>query len=213
MHDGLAEGVEHRQRLTGDGEGIRQASARGQAERLGEIRADVLDRDPEPATHDLAVLEQAVHDRLRHVLFAGERMGVFARATCGSSNWAGYFAEGHMYVTNDLRIGPGAKNGAAGYKVAIDGRVVAEEMRVQLSGAWPDYVFDEDYELMSLEDLEEQIEDLGHLPGLPAAEDAESEGIMVGDMNRILLEKIEELTLHIIRLQKEIDELKKKREK
>ncbi|NNF36063.1 MAG: hypothetical protein HKN68_18305 [Saprospiraceae bacterium] len=141
----------------------------------------------------------------------GDRIGVFGRASGGSKNWAGYFAEGNMYVTNDLRIGAGAINGATGYKVAIDGKVIAEEMRVQLSGAWPDYVFEDDYKLMPLTELEKEIEKLGHLPGLPSAREAEEEGIMLGDMNRILLEKIEELTLHVIRLEKEIRVLKSKK--
>jgi len=138
----------------------------------------------------------------------GVRMGVFGRATGGVENWAGYFAEGNMYVTNDLRIGVGAKNGASGYKVAIDGKVIAEEMRVQISGAWPDYVFEDDYDLMPLKELENQIKINGHLPGVPSAEEAEKDGIMLGDMNRMLLEKIEELTLHVIRLEKEIQDLK-----
>lgn len=142
---------------------------------------------------------------------AGERIGVYGTAVGGSSNWAAYFDAGHTFVTNDLRIGLGAKNGAAGYKVAIDGKAIAEEVRVQLSGdwVWPDYVFKEDYKLLSLPELEESIDKLGHLPGVPSAAEVKNEGILLGDMNRILLEKIEELTLHVISLQKEIDELKK----
>ncbi len=127
----------------------------------------------------------------------GTRIGVYGSASGGTRNWGGYFAGGNVYVTNDLRIGTGAENGVTGYKVAIDGKVIAEEMRVQLSGSWPDYVFDDNYQLMSLDRLEDEIQKLGHLPGIPSAQEAEETGIMLGDMNRMLLEKIEELTLHL----------------
>jgi hypothetical protein len=143
----------------------------------------------------------------------GTRIGVYGSASGGTKNWGGYFAGGNVFVTNDLRIGTGAENGVTGYKVAIDGKVIAEEMRVQLSGAWPDYVFNEEYELMSLNKLEKEIAKHGHLPGMPSAKEAESEGIMVGDMNRMLLEKVEEMILHIIELNKRIEFLETKNEK
>ena len=75
---------------------------------------------------------------------------------------------------------------------------------------WPDYVFSQDYELMSLEELENYITDNKHLPGIiSAAEVAEHGDIDLGEINTKLLEKIEELTLYIIDLQKQINELKK----
>ena len=113
-----------------------------------------------------------------------------------------------MYINNDLRIGSGASGGASGYKVAVDGKIIAEEVRVQLSSAWPDYVFEEDYKIMSLEKLEQEILQLGHLPGIPSAQEVESEGIALGNMQKMMMEKIEELTLHIIQLNKEIEQLK-----
>ena len=139
----------------------------------------------------------------------GTRIGVFGRGVGGDTNWAGYFAEGNVYVTNELRIGSGAIDGASGYKVAIDGKMIAEEVRVQSSSAWPDYVFEESYNLTSLENLEEQITQLGHLPGVPSAREVSEEGILLGDMQKILLEKIEELTLYTIDLQKQVDTLTK----
>lgn len=138
----------------------------------------------------------------------GTRVGLWGNAFGGLTNWAGYFDEGNVYVKNQLHIGSGAIDGATGYKVAVDGKIIAEEVRVQLSGVWPDYVFDSEYTLTPLAQLEEQIQTLGHLPGIPSAEVVERDGILLGDMQKMLLEKIEELTLHIIALEKEVHALK-----
>ncbi|GLR17144.1 hypothetical protein [Portibacter lacus] len=138
----------------------------------------------------------------------GTRVGLWGNAFGGLTNWAGYFDNGNVYIKNNLRIGSGAINGTGDYRLAIDGKIIAEEVKVQLSTAWPDYVFDQDYKLQSLEELEKEISVLGHLPGVPSAEEVAKEGIMLGDMNKILLEKIEELTLHVIALKKELDDLK-----
>ena len=94
------------------------------------------------------------------------------------------------------------------YLLAVDGKIISEEVRVEISGAWPDYVFDNNYALPSLEELEVQIHTQGHLPGLPSAKQVKEEGILLGEMQRVMLEKIEELTLYVIALQKEIDACK-----
>ena len=87
----------------------------------------------------------------------------------------------------------------AGYMLAVKGSVVAEEIRVKLSGNWPDYVFRPTYTLQSLDQVEQFIRTHGHLPNIPsAAEVASSGGIDVGAMNARLLEKVEELTLYLI---------------
>ena len=134
---------------------------------------------------------------------AGTRTGILGRATGGTINWAGYFDQGHVYVTNELRIGSEAQSGVPGYKVAIDGKIIAEELRVQLSADWPDYVFNPEYELMPLSDLERAIRRDHHLPGIPNATEVAENGILVGDMQARMMEKIEELTLYIIDLEKQ----------
>ena len=73
-----------------------------------------------------------------------------------------------------------------------------------------DYVFRNAYELMPLDKLKASIEQDKHLPGIPSAVQIESEGIQVGEMQVRMMEKIEELTLYILQLKAEIDELKKK---
>lgn len=91
-----------------------------------------------------------------------------------------------------------------------DGLLQAKEVKVTLTG-WPDYVFGEDYKLMSLGETEQYIKENGHLPGVPSAQEVEEEGLSLGEMNARLMQKVEELTLHVIELQKQIDELKKEK--
>ncbi|GAA0874071.1 hypothetical protein GCM10009118_04790 [Wandonia haliotis] len=73
---------------------------------------------------------------------------------------------------------------------------------------WPDYVFEEDYQLRSLYEVRDFIKEKGHLPGVPSRENVLEQGSDLGEMNRILLEKIEELTLYSIEQREEIDRLK-----
>jgi hypothetical protein len=138
----------------------------------------------------------------------GTRIGVHGAAYGGEKNWAGYFKEGNVYITNELRIGAGAVDGATGYKVAIDGKVIAEELRINLSQAWPDYVFAAEYDLMPLEELKNSIDTNKHLPGIPSADEIKADGLIIGDMQTKMMEKIEELTLYIIQLNTELREVK-----
>lgn len=94
------------------------------------------------------------------------------------------------------------------YLLAVDGKIISEEVRVEVSGSWPDYVFQPGYALISLEELEQHIQTNGHLPGIPTAAQVHDEGILLGDMQRVVMEKIEELTLYVIALQKEMETLK-----
>ena len=109
-----------------------------------------------------------------------------------------------------------ATNLPSGYMLAIDGKVIAEELRIQNSNNWPDYVFADEYELMPLDQLKKSIALNRHLPNVPSAETVKKEGIMIGDMQKRMMEKIEELTLYMLdlhetnkRQQVEIEDLKK----
>jgi len=93
----------------------------------------------------------------------------------------------------------------AEYRLAVEGDIIAEEIQVMQRIHWPDYVFEEAYELMSLSDLETEIETLGHLPGVHSAEEVEENGHALGKMDAILLEKVEELTLHLIEMNKQME--------
>ena len=81
-------------------------------------------------------------------------------------------------------------------------------MAVKDSKDWYDNVFDTDYRLMSLNKLEKFIQDNKHLPDMPTTTEVMNDGLDLGKMNGLLLKKVEELTLHLINQQKEIEELK-----
>ncbi|MEG1555472.1 MAG: hypothetical protein RR356_01955 [Bacteroidales bacterium] len=93
-----------------------------------------------------------------------------------------------------------------------NGTLKAKEILVTLSN-WPDYVFNKEYRLMTLKETEEYIQKNGHLPNVPSASEVEKEGIQLGEMNAILLQKIEELTLYVIELEKKMEKRKKGNEK
>jgi hypothetical protein len=113
-----------------------------------------------------------------------------------------------MSFRGDGRIGIWTTTPAAGYALSVNGKIVCEELKVQLSGSWPDYVFCKAYQLRSIKELENFIQKNKHLPGIPSAATVEKDGLDVGDMQKRMMEKIEELTLYIIQQQKEIDALK-----
>jgi len=109
-----------------------------------------------------------------------------------------------MRIKNDGNVGIGTINPQT--KLAVNGNVTCKEVEVTLTG-WSDYVFDEKYNLQSLEDVEHFIMNNGHLPDVPSAEEVESNGLKLGEMDATLLKKIEELTLHVIELNKRIKTL------
>lgn len=117
---------------------------------------------------------------------------------------------GSLILQNDggsVRIGNVAVPG--GYKFAINGKMVCEEVKVKLaSSGWPDYVFADNYQLKPLQEIEKFIIQNKHLPNIPSAAEVEKNGIEVGDMQKRMMEKIEELTLYVIELEKKINELK-----
>ncbi|MNI11907.1 hypothetical protein D3C73_650680 [compost metagenome] len=91
------------------------------------------------------------------------------------------------------------------YDLAVNGKIRSQEIKVETSG-WPDYVFEEDYKLLTLTETEKFIQKNGHLPEVPKASDVEANGISLGEMNKVLLKKIEELTLQVIQLNKTVQQ-------
>ncbi|MBC8172283.1 MAG: hypothetical protein H7X71_00130, partial [Chitinophagales bacterium] len=112
------------------------------------------------------------------------------------------------YASGNVMIG--ASVPATGYLLSVDGKIMCEELKVQLSESWPDYVFADDYKLMNLYELEKSIQKNNHLPNIPSAKEIETNGIAVGEMQKMMMEKIEELTLYIIELKKQNDTLAQK---
>ncbi|WP_299312821.1 pyocin knob domain-containing protein [uncultured Aquimarina sp.] len=134
----------------------------------------------------------------------------------GSGTWARVVHSiGNQYIEGDLGIG--TTNPDA--KLAVNGNIHTKEVKVDLIG-WADYVFTEDYNLPTLEQVEDHIATKGHLINIPSAAEVAEHGIQLGEMNAKLLEKIEELTLYTIAQekklntqQKEIEVLKKQNTK
>lgn len=91
-------------------------------------------------------------------------------------------------------------------KLSVNGNIRAKEVKVEANN-WPDYVFAPDYELRSLKSISAYIKDNQHLPEVPGAKDIAENGISLGEMNKILLKKIEELTLHIIVLSEKVEKM------
>ena len=90
----------------------------------------------------------------------------------------------------------------SGYRLAVDGKIRTREVRVD-NDNWADYVFKPDYELPSLEEVKRHIDEKGHLINIPSAKEVHANGFELGEMNRLLLEKIEELTLYMIEQDKQ----------
>lgn len=88
-----------------------------------------------------------------------------------------------------------------------DGQFRTREVFVDSYTPWPDYVFESNYSLPKLADIKNYILINKHLPNVPTAKEISEDGINLGEMNRILLEKVEELTLYLIEQQERIEKL------
>jgi hypothetical protein len=93
--------------------------------------------------------------------------------------------------------------------VKVKGKVIADSIVIN---SWvikaPDYVFEDNYALPTLQQVESFVKQNRHLPDVPSARQMETQGVNVGEMNMVLLKKVEELTLYVLQQQKEIDALK-----
>ena len=123
--------------------------------------------------------------------------------------------DSYFYINSTGKVEIGTTNIPAGFTMAVCGKIKSQEILVEPPG-WCDYVFDPDYELMSWDSLMLYIREHKHLPGVPSEKEVENRGVPVGEMNKILLQKIEELVLYnnelreaVKELRKEVSELKK----
>ncbi len=110
-------------------------------------------------------------------------------------------------------VGIGTPNVPDGYTLAVNGKIMAEGVKVLLQGDWPDYVFENGYALKGIPDLKKFIDANGHLPNVPSAQTIEKEGIDIGEINVVLLEKIEELSLYLIQMEERMKTLELENEK
>lgn len=113
-------------------------------------------------------------------------------------------------TTNTPSILPSGTDISA-YKLFVDGGIITEEVRVETG--WADYVFEPNYKLWSLENVATHIEAKGHLHNTPSAQEIEADGgIAVGEMTVNQQEKIEELFLHLIEMNKAVKALQSENE-
>lgn len=116
-----------------------------------------------------------------------------------------------MRITGNGNVGIGTLN-TQGYKLGVNGKIAATEVKVALYDKWPDFVFEDSYQLPTIEEVEYQITTQGHLKDIPSAAEVEQDGFFLGNMNAKLLQKIEELTLYIIQQNKQINQLENQNE-
>ncbi len=115
---------------------------------------------------------------------------------------------GQAHFSMPVRIGGPASDVTvtnSNYDLYVEGGIRATTVKVDAYSTWPDYVFETNYDLMSLKLTEKYILANKHLPGVPSAKEVQEDGIELAEMNAILLQKIEELTLHLIELQKQVN--------
>ena len=108
-----------------------------------------------------------------------------------------YYTTGNVSIGTDLAF--------PDYKLAVKGKIISEEVTVRDFNKWPDFVFEDNYQLESLKSIENYINTNNHLPGVPTALEVKEEGINLGEMNAVLLQKIEELTLYTIEQQEMLE--------
>jgi len=152
--------------------------------------------------------------------YAHDVFSVYANGTIQASNENFRFFslnnEGHMELHNAngafFEITPDGImeiSNATGKTLKLEANGTLKSRRVKVDQeSWPDYVFEKEYKLMPLKDVAEYIEAHGHLPNIPSESEIIDNGLDLGQMNVLLMEKIEELTLHAIEQQKVIEAMK-----
>ncbi|CAM1351616.1 hypothetical protein [Tenacibaculum halocynthiae] len=109
-----------------------------------------------------------------------------------------------MTILSNGNVGIGTAD-TKGFKLGVDGRVAATEVKVASYANWSDFVFEKEYKLPTLIEVEKHIKEKGHLKDIPSAKDVEKNGFFLGEMDAKLLQKIEELTLYTLKQEKKLN--------
>jgi len=133
----------------------------------------------------------------------------FTGGSSGSSTPGGYWSQdgNTVYYDNPVAIGRNAP--LNNHLLSVQGSIASQSVQVTMTG-WADFVFEEGYELRDLKELKTFIDKNGHLPDIPSTQEVLENGIALGEMNKKLLQKIEELTLYLLQQQARIEALEKK---
>ncbi|MEO6454238.1 MAG: hypothetical protein ABIN97_09210 [Ginsengibacter sp.] len=113
---------------------------------------------------------------------------------------------GNIFSNAKIVIGTTDMTKVGAYSLAVNGDAIFNKAVVKKFPNWPDYVFENNYKLMPLQDLQKFVQENKHLPNVPSASEVEKEGIDLGDMHSRLLRKVEELTLYMIEQNKKMEE-------
>ena len=128
----------------------------------------------------------------------GQILGIRGSQDIRFGTYASGWSE-RMIISNSGNVGIGTAN--PNNKLDVNGTIHSKEVKVDMTG-WSDYVFKKDYNLPTLEQVEKHIAEKGHLENIPNEVEVLKNGINLGEMNSKLLQKIEEITLYIIRQEK-----------
>jgi hypothetical protein len=139
----------------------------------------------------------------------GRKIQLWGGITQNQNDGGNSFA-GNSSFGGTVRIGN--VTAPAGYRLYVEQGILAEKVKVAVktTANWSDYVFDKNYNLMPLAKVEKYIHQNKHLPGIPSAREVVKDGIDLADMNAKLLAKVEELTLHMISISKQLTNQEKK---
>lgn len=112
-----------------------------------------------------------------------------------------------MLIKSDGNVGIGTTSPKE--KLSVNGKIRAHEVKVETAN-WPDYVFNQDYKMLGLQELDAYIRVHKHLPEMPSAKEVEANGMALGELVKLQQKKIEELTLHLIEKDKALSDTQKK---
>lgn len=129
--------------------------------------------------------------------------------TANSSNGMTFHSEGNYIFNSGGKVGINTTNFVGDYSLYVENGIITDEVMVKHPTQWYDNVFEEDYKLRSIHDLNNFIKLNKHLPDIPAEKDVKKNGINLGEMDALLLKKIEELTIYIIQLEKKVESQQK----
>ena len=139
-----------------------------------------------------------------HELAFMQTKGIHYRTGTNTAGWSAW----RRVLVENVQGNVGIGTDTPSERLSVNGNIRAKEIKVEATN-WPDYVFHENYRLTPLPQIKNYIKTNGHLPEIPSAKEVDDNGVLLGEMNKLLLKKIEELTLHVIQLEERISEMEK----